>query len=271
MLGDIGALLRKGARVPLEPEDLPPPLDVFRGAGNAARAAAIEAKWAAALDRARARGEAGGDGEEPPVSRLLLLRTLVSTMPPGLLPAGVACGSLHGLLGTVARFVVLRLTIRALERSDGLGARRALAASFALVLFFEGALGVAARQLLAGALSNGLIARASALVMAKVSRVAEGARARAGEGEVAAFYGADFPRCVPMVRWASYLPMGALSLLGGGGVLVGFLGAGALVGVACMAGFMRLQVRRPIAQGDCVVKRRRRECRPTHDVVWVVL
>ena len=184
LLGDVGPLVWRGGHAPLEPADIPPPLAIFRSRGQDARDAQVAASWAKTLADAERNAAAAGGGK---VSTKLLLRMLLRQLPRGLFAGGVACSAMQGLLGTVGRFLTLRHLIRAIARGAPASALGASAAGFVAVLLCEGAAGIAGRQLLAGIVSNALTARASALMMSKVSRTS-GDRATAEDSQTVAFY-----------------------------------------------------------------------------------
>ena len=238
-LGGVWRTLVASHERELVPEDLPPPLSVFRSSGNEALAADACARWEAACERHERRtgasvarlshgGEKGGPGVQG-LGWLFVTSQIYGNLRQWFW-AGVASSAVGGLLGTVGRFLVLRRILRSVDR----GSRAAVLADallFGLIVLLEGTCAFLARQILAGTVAHALVARANACVSAKAERIARGARCPT----INAIYSADIPRVLGLVKFMAMLPQGLAALAGGVGVLVYFLGPNSLVCLACMA------------------------------------
>jgi len=146
---------------------------------------------------------------------------------------GLGFSSMQGILGTVGRYLILRTIIRAVRNNARNETLVMLAILFFLVALFEGICSVAARQLLAGNMTQALIARHSALLMNKVSKLAVITK----DNDIpksSTLYGADIPRLLGFVRYLSLLACGFTSIIGGLIIVGVFLGFSALVALVSM-------------------------------------
>lgn len=83
------------------------------------------------------------------------------------------------------------------------------------------------------------------MLIRKLSKVATslpsqktGAQKAANAVDISSFFASDIPRCLHAGRWIAILPSGIFGMCGGIGVLLYYLGRGALVGLAGMLAFV---------------------------------
>ncbi len=183
-------------------------------------------------------GGPGGTGARrtPPRFQLVLLRipAIRRTLVWGSLSSGM-----QGLLGTVARPIVLAVIVNAVNNDAGVALSVAYVFLFGAVVFFEGWLGNVGRQLLSEEFGTQFQNAASSAVYAKMLRIdtqkAGGNGDRASESSL---IGNDVVRAYENIRTASTFPMALTGVLGGIAVLLVVIGAPALVGIVIMVTIM---------------------------------
>lgn len=149
--GDVFTLLRLAIRGnrELELEDLPPPLVAFRSTGAEAhtKQASVASHWTTSLL------------EKPNATGPFELIRAILRDDWGIVAFGVGVSAMHGLIGSVAKFVVLRAAIASVENNEPLKTKLLLALALAGVSACEGACSVMAYQAITGSSAHIAIAR----------------------------------------------------------------------------------------------------------------
>jgi|AntAceMinimDraft_5_1070358.scaffolds.fasta_scaffold31894_3 hypothetical protein len=155
LCGDVFTLLNLATRGKreLELEDLPPPLAAYRSTGAYADAEqiSVDARWNAFR---RAKPNATGPFE--------LIRAILGDHW-GIVAFGVGVSALHGLIGSVVKFIVLRAAIASVENGEPLETKLLLALAVAGTSACEGACSVMAYQAITGSSAHIAIARSGKL------------------------------------------------------------------------------------------------------------
>jgi hypothetical protein len=154
--GDVFTLLQLAIRGnrELELQDLPPPLVAFRSTGIEAQAkqASVASHWnTSQLENPNATGP------------FELIRAILRDNR-GIVAFGVGVSAMHGLIGSVAKFVVLRAAIASVENDEPIKTKLLLALALAGVSACEGACSVMAYQAITGSSAHIAIARSGTTV-----------------------------------------------------------------------------------------------------------
>ncbi|KAJ8602954.1 hypothetical protein CTAYLR_001545 [Chrysophaeum taylorii] len=227
-LRGVWSVIWASRRTPLDASDLPAPLDVFRSTENEALQ---RQSWEAWDGLPKEKKKEGGLG------RLVLWYFFVIPHG-GKLALGLSAACVQGLLGTVARFLLLRELIGAYSRGAGASWLVSLALIFFLVVSAEGACAVVARQVVTVAM-HAFMARANALLMRKVARPPS----RETDVMLSTIFGGDVPRMLTYSKYLALIPCGLTGLLSGVVVIAVYLGAWGLVSLVTMITVLYFQSR----------------------------
>ena len=241
--GDIWTLLRLAWKKTLELDDLPPPLATFDCASPDAIAAnaRCQSRWEA-LRRVA--------GSPPTMHPLALIRCVLAENRL-MVGFGFALSATHGFVGTVVKFSVIRAAIAALGNGASFNTKLTLAFMVAASSAVEGMCSCVAFQMLPGQVVHTMLARTASLLVNKCVKVSGApspakkknaktgkVKLRNGTIDISSFFATDIPRCMHAAKYMANLPSGLVGLFGGIGVLLYYLGRGALIGIVGMFFFM---------------------------------